>query len=108
MEDEIFSEDKIYMPLPQQFGRSDKMGRGPYEKSGIINDTGLPPGKTVEEHFEILFPTEDVRKGKRVVSRTLEDNEMEVNVKLWYLPYGNKKTDPFLWKEFTKTLTVSK
>ena len=107
MGDEIFSEEKIYMPLPQQFGRGDKMGRGPYEKSGIINDTGLHPGKTVKEHFEILFPTEDERKGKRVVSRKLLDEEMEVNVKLWYLPYGNKKSDPFLWKEFSKTLTVS-
>lgn len=105
--DEIYSEEKIYMPMPQYMARGDQMGRGPYEKSGIINDTGLPPGKEVEEHFEILFPTEDVKKGKRVIGRKLLDGEMEVNVKLWYLPYGNKKTDPFLWREFTKKLTVS-
>ncbi len=103
----MFSEDKIYMPLPQYMARGDKMGRGPYEKSGIINDTGLPPGKTVEEHFEILFPTDDERKGRRVISRTLTDNKLDINVKLWYLPYGNKKSDPFLWQEFSKTVTVS-
>ena len=44
------------MPIPQKFARGDEMGRGPYEKSGIIADTGLHPGKKVKEHFEIRFP----------------------------------------------------
>ena len=70
------------------------MGRGPYEKSGIIADTGLHPGKKHEEHYEILFP-----EGKR---------EMTLKVQLWYLPYGNKQSDPFLWKEEVKTVKVSK
>ena len=95
------------MPVPQQFGRGDRMGRGPYEKSGIIEDTGLPPGKPVEERFEILFPTEDfVGDNGRTQRRTLT-NEMDVTVQLWYLPYGTMATDPFLWKEFTKTVTIS-
>lgn len=96
------------MPMPQKMGRGDEMGRGPYEKSGIINDTGLPPGKTVEEHYEIPFYTEDVENDYgRVVERKLLDNELNIKVQLWYLPYGNKKSDPFLWQEFTKKVTVS-
>jgi hypothetical protein len=51
----LFSQEKIYMPMPQKMGRGDEMGRGPYEKSGIINDTGLPPGKTVESIFNPAF-----------------------------------------------------
>lgn len=104
----MFSEEIIYMPMPQKMGRGDEMGRGPYEKSGIINDTGLPPGKTVEEHFEIPFYTEDVTDDDdRVIERKLMDNMLEINVKLWYLPYGNKQSDPFIWQDFTKTVTVS-
>jgi len=96
------------MPMPQKMGRGDEMGRGPYEKSGIINDTGLPPGKTVEEHFEIPFYTEDVTDDDdRVIERKLMDNTLEINVKLWYLPYGNKQSDPFIWQDFTKKVTVS-
>jgi hypothetical protein len=97
------------MPMPQKLGRGNEMGRGPYEKSGIINDTGLPPGKTVEEHYEILFYTEDVENDDgRVIERKLLDNELNINIKLWYLPYGNKESDPFIWREFNKKLTVSK
>ncbi len=103
----MYNSEKIYMPTPQKFGRGDEMGRGPYEKSGIINDTGLPPGKTVEEHFEIPFYTQDIKEGGRVIERKLLDNTLEINVKLWYLPYGNKNSDPFLWQEFTKKVTVT-
>lgn len=96
------------MPMPQKMGRGDEMGRGPYEKSGIINDTGLPPGKTVEEHFEIPFYTEDeMDDNGRIIERKLMDNTLEINVKLWYLPYGNKQSDPFIWQDFTKKVTVS-
>lgn len=96
------------MPLPQKFARGDEMGRGPYEKSGIINDTGLHPGKTTKEMFEIPFYTEDVEnEDGRIVERKLMDNEMTINVKLWYLPYGNKKSDPFIWQDVTKKVAVS-
>jgi len=44
---EIAKHTRIYMPIPQQLGRGDKMGRGPYEKSGIIRDNGLPPNRPV-------------------------------------------------------------
>ena len=104
----MFNEEKIYMPVPQQMGRGDRMGRGPYEKSGIIEDTGLPPHKTVEERFDVLFPTEDVTNDSgRVIDRKVLTNELDVKVELWYLPYGNRQSDPFLWREFTKTVKVS-
>lgn len=81
------------MPVPQQFARGDRMGRGPYEKSGMLEDTALPPHKPVEERFDVIFP-EGV-------------TELDVNVKLWYLPYGTKESDPFIWRDVTKTIRVS-
>jgi len=94
----VFNEEKIYMPVPQQMGRGDKMGRGPYEKSGLIEDTSLPPGKKVEERYEIYFPIEE---GKLLA------DEYEVNVKLWYLPYGTMNSDPFLWRDETRKVKIS-
>lgn len=87
----FFQEEKIYMPVPQQMGRGDKMGRGPYEKSGLVRDTSLPPGKTTKEDFTIPVYTESVKDGKTL--RTIIANDFSVDVELWYLPYG-KKDDP--------------
>jgi len=91
---EIFKQSKIYMPIPQQLGRGDKMGRGPYEKSGILRDTTLPPGRPVHETFEIGFPSGEF--------------DMTVDVELWYLPFGNKDSDPFLWQKVTKKASIEK
>jgi len=102
----VFNQEKIYMPVPQQLGRGDRMGRGPYEKSGIIEDTGLPPGKVVHERFDIMFPIEEVEiAGKFVNKPTTYD--LDIEVKLWYRPFGTQRTDPFLWREFNKTVHVS-
>jgi hypothetical protein len=90
----VFNKEKVMMPVPQQFARGDRMGRGPYEKSGLIEESGLHPGKTKKEHFEIFFP-EDVK-------------DLDVQVQLWYLPYGTMNSDPFLWREFKKTVSISK
>jgi hypothetical protein len=95
------------MPVPQRFARGNRMGRGPYEKSGIIEDTGLPPHKTVEKRFEIYYPTEDVTNPKGyVVSKKLLEPELNVKVELWYLPFGKKRTTPFLWREFSKIVSL--
>ncbi|QSV47247.1 hypothetical protein JZM60_08300 [Geobacter benzoatilyticus] len=95
------------MPVPQQLGRGDRMGRGPYEKSGIIEDTGLPPGKEVRERFDIFFPTEEVEdeNGKWVTKPTA--SELDLEVKLWYLPFGTMNADPFLWHEFKQKVNIS-
>ncbi len=81
------------MPIPQQFARGDRMGRGPYEKSGLIEETSLHPGKTKKERFEIFYPP--------------GVTELEVRVKLWYLPFGTKDADPFLWHEATQKVRLS-
>ena len=82
------------MPIPQQFGRGDKMGRGPYEKSGIIRDSSLPPNRPVHEIFTIPYPAGEY--------------DMTVDVELWYLPFGNKDSDPFLWQKVTKKVSIEK
>ena len=87
----FYTAEKIYMPTPQQFGRGDKMGRGPYEKSGMLRDASLPPHKTVKEQFSIPVYTDATKDGKLV--RTLLANDFTVDVEVWYLPYG-KKDDP--------------
>lgn len=87
----FYNTEKIYMPTPQQFGRGDKMGRGPYEKSGMLRDASLPPHKTVKEQFSIPVYTDATKDGK--VMRTLLANDFTVDVEVWYLPYG-KKDDP--------------
>ncbi len=87
----FYTTEKIYMPTPQQFGRGDKMGRGPYEKSGMLRDVSLPPHKTVKEQFSIPVYTDATKDGKLV--RTLLANDFTVDVEVWYLPYG-KKDDP--------------
>jgi len=82
------------------------MGRGPYEKSGIIEDTGLPPGRTVEERFDVFFPTEDVTGENGRIERQILEHELEVNVKLWYLPFGNKNTSPYIWQDVTREVSI--
>lgn len=103
----MFNQEKIYMPVPQQLARGDRMGRGPYEKSGLIEDTGLPPGKMVKERFDIFFPVEEVEEGGKFVEKPTA-HDLDVEVKLIYRPFGSANSDPFIWKEFTKTVSISK
>ena len=104
----FYNNEKIYMPTPQQFGRGDKMGRGPYEKTGMLRDNSLPPQRTVKEQFAIPVYTDATKDGKLV--RTLLANEFTVDVEVWYLPYG-KKDDPGnaqKWFAATKELSIEK
>ncbi len=91
---EIFKQSKIYMPIPQQLGRGDKMGRGPYEKSGIIRDNGLPPNRPVHENFEIPYPAGEY--------------DMTVDVELMYLPFGTVESGKFSWQKVTKKVSIEK
>ena len=95
------------MPIPQQLGRGDKMGRGPYEKSGILRDTSLPPNRPVIENFDIPYPIEDVKKDDKVV-RTILDHDMTVDVELMYLPFGTKESGQFTWQKVTKKVSIEK
>ena len=111
---EIFNDSKIYMPQSPAFGRGDKMVYGPFRKSGMLRDTSLQPGKTKTESFDIKFPFEDVEKeGKK--TREVKAKEMDVTVKLWYLPAGGDHRDDkavevnkgkYLFFETTKTVTI--
>jgi len=105
---EIFKDEKIYMPIPQQFGRGDRMGRGPYEKSGLIRETSLHPNKTKVEKFDVPLYIEQKKDGKLVRDPIAHDFNIEVE--LWYLPYG-KKDDPgnsVMWKKYTKQISLAK
>ena len=104
---ELFKQSKTYMPIPQQLGRGDKMGRGPYEKSCILRDTSLPPNKTLIENFEILFPVEETKQGDKAV-RTILDYDMTVDVELMYLPFGTKESGQFTWQKVTKKVSIEK
>jgi hypothetical protein len=104
----FYNGEKIFMPIPQQFGRGDKMGRGPYEKSGFLRDTSLPPHKAVKEEFSIPVYNETTKDGKLV--RTIIANDFTVDVELWYLPYG-KKDDPGnaqKWFAVSKKVSIEK
>ena len=106
--DEIFSEQKIYMPQSSAYGRGDKMVYSPYRKSGMLADTSLQPGQTQVETFSINFPFEE-KDGKVVAVKA---KEMHIEIKLWYMPQGGdpRKGVPgknqFLFFEETKTVTV--
>jgi hypothetical protein len=94
------------MPIPQQLGKGDRMGRGPYEKSGLIEDTALHPLKTQYIDYELFFPMKSEEKGGKKVS-SIASETMDLEVKLWYLPFGTMDDDPFLWKEYKKTVKIS-
>lgn len=94
------------MPIPQQMGKGDRMGRGPYEKSGLLEDTSLPPLRTITQSYDIFFPVKVEEKDGKKIS-TITSDSLDVEVKLWYLPYGTMDNDPFLWKEFKKTVKIS-
>lgn len=96
------------MPIPQQFGIGDKMGRGPYEKSGILRDTSLPPMRTVIEKFYIPVYNETKKDGK--LSRDIITNDFTVEIELWYQPYGVKDDEgnSQLWQKVTRNLSIEK
>ncbi len=94
------------MPIPQQLGRGDKMGRGPYEKSGIIRDNGLPPNRPVHENFEIPFPAEFTKKDGKDVTNIL-DYGMNVEIELVYQPFGDRETG-ITWHKVTKRVEIAK
>ncbi len=104
----FYQDQRIYMPIPQQFGTGDKMGRGPYEKSGILRDTSLPPMRTVTEKFYIPVYKESTKDGK--MSRDIITSDFTVDVELWYLPYGKKDDEgnAQMWQKITKTLSIEK
>ena len=108
---EIFYDAKIYMPQSPAYGRGDKMVYGPFRKSGMLRDTSLQPGQTRTETYDIKFPYEDVEKeGKKV--REIKARDMDVSVKLWYMPAGGDPRtgtvgkDQYLFHETTRSVSI--
>lgn len=95
------------MPIPQQFGRGNRMGRGPYEKSGLLEDSSLPPLRTVTSTYTIFFPADEKENEDGDIVRTFPGDTLDIAVRLWYLPYGTMDDDAFLWREETKTVRVT-
>lgn len=96
---EIFKGSRTFMPVAQRFGRGGFMGRGPYEKSGLLDDTGLPAGDPVKERYEFPVPGAGAQ-GDRPVP-------VKVTAKLWYLPFGKRDSTAVLWREESRTLEVA-
>jgi hypothetical protein len=101
---EVFTDERVFMPTPQRMGRGDRMGRGPYEKSGLLQDSSLPPLRTVTTNWDIFFPVEETETDDAVV-RTYPSDSLDIAVRLWYLPYGTMDDDPFLWREYEKKVS---
>jgi hypothetical protein len=103
----VFNSERIFMPIPQQLGRGDRMGRGPYEKSGILGDTALPPLRTVTSTYDIFFPFKEEERDDGETVRTFPSESLEVEVRLWYLPYGTMEDNAVLWFEEKRKVKVS-
>jgi hypothetical protein len=103
---EVFKADRIFMPVPQRLGRGDQMGRGPYEKSGMLQDSSLPPLRTVTSNWDVFFPVVEEEKDGETV-RTYPSDSLEIDVKLWYLPYGTMEDDAVLWREQKSTVKLA-
>lgn len=103
---EIYKEQTIFMPFPGRMGRGKEMGRGPYEKSGLLRETSLPPRAHVHETFEITYPFADAKQSDGSSRRELVDDELKVSVKLWYLPFGEFDSYAVVWFEEEKNLNL--
>ncbi len=99
---ELYSESRVYMPIPPQLGRGKAMGLGPYDKSGLIEETGLPVEKSVTERFDIPVPADG--DGGSGAATAAGRKNVEVGVRLYYLPFGDMDASPFLWREVVKTV----
>jgi hypothetical protein len=98
--EEIYNDQKIYMPFPARMGVGKEMGRGPYEKSGLLRETSIPPMATVHETFEITYPFKD--NGQR----ELLADELDVKVTFWYLPFGEFDGSEVVYFEEEKKLDL--
>lgn len=97
------------MPAPGKMACGEEMGRGPYEKAAFIRDTSLPPHRTIVETCEILFPHEEIKREGEIFGKPLV-KEMDIDVELWYVPFGERK-GPLsqwnqLWRKVTEKVTI--
>ncbi|MBW1678492.1 MAG: hypothetical protein JRJ79_18350 [Deltaproteobacteria bacterium] len=84
---EVSRSSKIYMPAPGK----------------------MACGKEIVETFEIPFPHENIERGKEIYGKPLF-KEMDIDVELWYVPFGETEGPASrwnqLWKKVTKKVTI--
>ncbi len=97
---QAFLGTKTYMPVPRQFGRGGRMGRGAYEKSGFLDDTSLPVNEAITERYEIPVAAGNPGDGMGGTET------IEVTAKLWYLPGGKRDASAVLWREESRKVAV--
>jgi hypothetical protein len=109
--EEVFAEQKIYMPQSPNYGKGDKMVYGPHRKSGMLRDTSIQPGQTKHETFEIAFPFDETEKDG-AKTRNVKNKSLDVTVRLWHMPAGGDVTreeegkGKYLLNEQKRTVTV--
>lgn len=100
--EEVFSKSKAYMPIAQRFGRGGRTGLGPHEKTGFVEDTALPAGRTVRERYDIVLEPGGPAPGKEKKSPL----EVTVNVKLRLVDFATASADSSTWYESTKVVKL--
>lgn len=98
--DEVFAKSKTYMPIAQRFGRGGRTGLGPHEKTGFVEDTALPAGKTVRERYDIVLEPREPAQGKEKKTPL----EVTVNVKLRLVDFSTASADSSTWYEAAKVV----
>jgi len=99
---EVFSRAKTYMPIAQRFGRGGRTGHGPYEKTGLVEDTALPAGRTVREKFDIVLEPQDPVQGKE----KRPPLEVTVHVKLRMADSAMASAEGSTWYEASKVVKL--
>jgi len=75
------------------------MGRGPYDKSGILVDWALHPLDEKKEEYRIFVPAKDGNP---------ESYEYIVEIELWYDPFGDRNEEfSQLWRKSTHKVVFS-
>ncbi len=99
---EVFSRTKTYMPIAQRFGRGGRTGQGPYERTGFVEDTALPAGRTVREKFDIVLEPREPAQGKE----KRPPLEVTVNVKLRMADSAMANAGGSTWYEATRVVKL--
>ncbi len=100
---QVFSQDKIYMQVPQYLGRGGKMGRAAYEKTGVVEDSSLAPGETVHEKFDFTLEPEEETAGKR--KKLFSELEVFVSIRQLNPDDAQNNTGHTLY-ETSRTVTI--
>ncbi|MGE5664792.1 MAG: multiheme c-type cytochrome (seleno)protein ExtKL, partial [Deltaproteobacteria bacterium] len=100
--EQVFSQTRTYMPIPQRLGRGNKMARGAYEKTGIVEDTALLPLRPVREKFDIVM--NPVEAGKDAGAKLATEVTVDVMIRL-HAP-RNASAEGVTWYQYSKNVKI--